>query len=259
MDRNRHAVPTLATAALAAFVLGLALSVGSAQPYTGGGTPPVPHCREQHAQDFLIRGNWQTKARMSPEERASRRALAERAVRYRTEHYGYFEGFGRPEWNERTPMQNAERTTFFGKPVKLNRRILPALSCVEAAIRAECTATPYQPQRLSGIRDRNTYHNGEVSNHVYGIAIDVDPTRNTCCHCVAPWNEHPLCRAHTETIWERMVMPECWVRVFERYGFYWLGHDQLEDTMHFEFLGEPDRILDTTHPPPSPDAGAALP
>ena len=23
----------------------------------------------------------------------------------------------------------------------------------------------------------------------------------------------------------------------------WLGHDALQDTMHFEFLGDPDRIL----------------
>jgi hypothetical protein len=33
------------------------------------------------------------------------------------------------------------------------------------------------------------------------------------------------------------------VQAFERFGFYWLGHDALQDTMHFEFLGDPDRIL----------------
>ena len=32
------------------------------------------------------------------------------------------------------------------------------------------------------------------------------------------------------------------VEVFEKYGFYWLGHDRLEDTMHFEFLGQPELI-----------------
>ena len=37
-------------------------------------------------------------------------------------------------------------------------------------------------------------------------------------------------------------MPECWVRAFEKYGFYWLGHDTLMDTMHFEFLADPNRI-----------------
>jgi len=34
-------------------------------------------------------------------------------------------------------------------------------------------------------------------------------------------------------------MPYCWVEVFESYGFYWLGRDKLQDTMHFEFLGDP--------------------
>jgi hypothetical protein len=40
-----------------------------------------------------------------------------------------------------------------------------------------------------------------------------------------------------------MAMPECWVHAFERFGFYWLGHDVLKDTMHFEFLGDPDKIV----------------
>ena len=41
-----------------------------------------------------------------------------------------------------------------------------------------------------------------------------------------------------------MAMPKSWVEVFEKYGFYWLGHDVLQDTMHFEFLGEPEKILE---------------
>jgi hypothetical protein len=35
------------------------------------------------------------------------------------------------------------------------------------------------------------------------------------------------------------------VDTFERFGFYWLGNDVLEDTMHFEFLGDPDKIIKT--------------
>ena len=50
-----------------------------------------------------------------------------------------------------------------------------------------------------------------------------------------------------------MAMPECWVHAFERFGFYWLGHDVLQDTMHFEFLGDPDRIVKG-----APTAPAAL-
>ena len=35
------------------------------------------------------------------------------------------------------------------------------------------------------------------------------------------------------------------MHAFERYGFYWLGHDVLMDTMHYEFLGDPDKIRRT--------------
>ena len=81
-----------------------------------------------------------------------------------------------------------------------------------------------------------------MTNHIYGIAIDVDPDINTCCGCVPPWNDAPRCKRPAKTEYDRMVMPECWVHAFERYGFYWLGHDVLRDTMHFEFLGDPERI-----------------
>lgn len=237
-------------------------------------TPPAGGdgiaCNEQRPIDYLIRGNWVTKARMPREEIQRRRELAAQAVRFRTEHYGYFEGFGRPEWNARSPMQNAAGTRFMGIRLRVNASIHPALACVEQAIQAQCTSTPYRAQRLSGIRDRNTYHNGEVSNHVYGIAIDIDPSINTCCGCVPPWTDHPLCAEEVSSIFERMQMPECWVRQFERFGFYWLGRDTLQDTMHFEFLADPDQItpaagtaparlapIDTPWPTPVPARRAA--
>jgi len=80
-----------------------------------------------------------------------------------------------------------------------------------------------------------------VSNHLFGIAIDIDPDRNPCCGCVEPWPSHPACKAAKKDPYEMSELPRCWVQAFERYGFYWLGRDQLHDTMHFEFLGDPDR------------------
>jgi hypothetical protein len=220
--------------------------------------PPRPAngtaCNYQEPQGFLIRGNWATTREMSRDEQRERRDTARRAVDYRTEQYGYFSGFGSRSLNRSTPLDNAERTEFMGLRVRLNRKIIPALGCVEEQIRAECTDPVYTPRRLSGIRDRNTYHNGEVSNHVYGIAIDVDPTENTCCMCVAQWGDHPLCQRDVDSIYERMAMPECWVHVFERFGFYWLGRDRLQDTMHFEFLGDPDRIVRPRPASPTPAA-----
>lgn len=190
-------------------------------------------CNEQQAQDFLIRSNYLKDP-----------ALFQKAVEYRTRQYGYFPGFGDPSWNPHPPSYYAQATTFFGVPVTLNAKAIPALKCVEAALKAECSATPYQPQALSGLRMANSYHDFEVSNHVYGIAIDIDPMRNPCCNCTPgpAGPQNPLCQQPDTGPYSRMTMPECWVHVFERFGWYWLGHDVLRDNMHFEFLGDPDRI-----------------
>lgn len=209
-------------------------------------------CNEQEPQSFLIRANWQTKRHMERSELLGRRAVHQKAINYRTRNYGFFAPFGGAELNSTTPMANAVGLRLFDRPARLNRRIIPAARCVEREIARTCQ-DDYAPRRISGIRDRNTYHNNEVSNHVYGIAIDLDPRQNTCCNCVKEWRLHPLCQATPESIFERMVMPECWVRGFEKYGFYWLGHDRLMDTMHFEFLGDPEHILMSDGTPPHMD------
>lgn len=216
-------------------------------------TPPLPEnttqCNYQEPIEWLVRENFLPRWTQPAEEQRRRRALQAQVVRFRTENYGYFEGFGDSDWNEHPPTHYASRVEFMGLSVALNERIHPALACVEEQIRSEC-GDDYDPVRLSGIRTRNTYHNGQVSNHVYGIAIDVDPHLNTCCMCVAQWGDHPLCQREVESIYERMEMPPCWVHVFERFGFYWLGRDRLQDTMHFEFLGDPNHILQSDGPAP---------
>lgn len=254
---NRTNRVALAALASAAFALGVCVSApGGAQeegedarPWRERAAAEEILCNEQDPQPFLIRDNWLTRRDMTPDELRARRDVAQQAVRYRTESYGYFEGFGSPAWNDTTPLENARGLRLFDRPVRLNHRIMAAARCAEQEIARTCQDT-YEPRRLSGIRDRNTYHNGEVSNHVYGIAIDLDPQENTCCNCVKEWRLHPLCQATPASIFDRMVMPECWVRGFEKYGFYWLGHDQLMDTMHFEFLGDPAHVLRSDGPPP---------
>ncbi len=238
---RRTSVRGVIALAISAGVLGSMITAPLGAQESGEAAAPV-QCQEQTPEPGLIRGNWVVKARMPREEQQRRRQLAEQAIRIRTERYGRFPEFGRAEWNPHPPLHYARGIRVFGLPVRLHERIIPAVRCAERAITEACTATPYTPARLSGIRDRNTYHNGEVSNHVYGIALDIDPTRNSCCGCVAPWPDHPLCRLETDNIFDRMAMPECWVRQFQRFGFYWLGDDELRDTMHFEFLGDPDRI-----------------
>jgi hypothetical protein len=210
-------------------------------------TPPPPQsaCNEQSPQDFLVRGNF-----------LKTPGGNQRAIQYRTDTYGFFQGFGRPGPDARPPSASVVETTFMGLPVRMHRKVAPALACVEEEIRRSCTDHPYTAHALAGVRFKNTYRGGEVTNHIYGIAIDVDPSLNTCCGCVKPWNDAPRCHRPAKTEYDRMEMPECWVHAFERYGFYWLGHDVLQDTMHYEFLGDPDHILRSSGPPTArQDAG----
>ena len=255
---------------LVAFALAIPVLAGSpAQPAAGqdgpparrpkpapipDDAPPLPvngtDCNYQTPLPDMVRENFLPRWTQPPEEQQRRQGMQREAVRFRTENYGYFEGFGEAGWNDKKPTDLAERTEFMGLPVRLNTKVLPALACVEQVIGTECADDEYTPVRLSGIRTRNTYHNNQVSNHVYGIAIDVDPHLNTCCMCVAEWGDHRLCQSEVESIYERMAMPSCWVHVFERFGFYWLGRDRLQDTMHFEFLGDPDHVLKSEGRPP---------
>jgi hypothetical protein len=225
-----------------------AVDAVAAEPAEGGAdastdtvpAAPVSACNEQSPQDFLVRSNFLK----SP-------GGNQRAIQYRTETYGFFPGFGRPGADSRPPSAYTVDTTFMGLPVRMHRKVVPALACVEEEIKRSCADHPYTAHALAGIRFKNTYRGGEVTNHIYGIAIDVDPSLNTCCGCVKPWNDAPRCHRPAKTEYDRMEMPECWVHAFERYGFYWLGHDVLQDTMHYEFLGDPDHILRSQGPPPA--------
>jgi len=247
-----RAAPLAVTALASAIVAPAAVaarpsaSVTSAAAATRAAAPPTPTepaslCNEQTPQSFLVDAHFDSFNATGGSARAWKQLL-DRAVRYRTEQYGHVKGFGDETWNASTPVEQASLVTFFGVQVSIHRRIAPALACVETGIRAHCTDYPYQPYVLSGLRKRNTYLNGEVSNHVYGIALDVDPTRNPCCGCIGGWGESERCQ-NEKSKFQRMDMPRCWVTEFERFGFYWLGHAKIEDTMHFEFLADPSEIV----------------
>jgi hypothetical protein len=202
---------------------------------------PASACNEQSPQDFLVRGNF-----------LKAPGGNQRAIQYRTDTYGTVPGFGRSGPDSQPAQASVVATTFMGLPVRMHRKVVPALACVEEEIRLSCADHPYTARALAGIRFKNTYRGGEVTNHMFGIAIDVDPNLNTCCGCVKPWSDAPRCHGPVKSEYDRMEMPECWVHAFERYGFYWLGHDLLQDTMHFEFLGDPDKIARTTTTAASP-------
>jgi len=201
-------------------------------------------CVRQSAQQFLIDAHLHNHALTGTKAYTEWVTRLQRSIRYRTEQYGYYSGFGSRAWNPRPLAHQMRVAKFAGLSVVLHERVIPALHCVEQVIDRDCRETPYRPRSLGGARQTNTYFGGDVSNHVYGIALDIDPLENPCCNCVEPWRSNPKCRGK-KSDWERMAMPQCWVKAFEEYGFYWLGHDELKDTMHFEFLGDPSKAAVT--------------
>lgn len=221
MTLRRLSLVALAAAALAA----LAMPEAEADA--------APSCKPQRPQSFLVRGSYHKKGRIDPKRHA-------RSLDFRAKTYGKVEGFGTSKQNPDDASDFAQKTDFMGKGVSLHKKVVPHLACVEKEIKAHCKE-PYEVQALSGFRDHNTYRGGEVTNHLFGIALDIDPNRNPCCHCVEPWSDDPLCKKEAKSPYERAALPRCWIDTFEKHGFYWLGHDDLEDTMHFEFLGKPAR------------------
>ena len=193
-------------------------------------------CRVHSAQRFLERDSFVKHRLLQP-------TAHQKAVRWRVVHYGHVPGMGQEQWNSEKAISHATVIRFMGLPLRVHEKIVPPLRCVEERIRATCTSkrSRYVPKAIGGFRESNTYRGGEVSNHLFGIAVDIDPDRNPCCGCVEPWPEHALCKIDAKSVFERTALPKCWVESFERYGFYWLGRDTLRDTMHFEYLGNPDK------------------
>lgn len=152
-------------------------------------------------------------------------------------------------------------SSFMGLEVQMHTKVLPALKCVENDIQEKCMVEApmcghydqkgickkayteiYHPKVSYTMRTYNSYGGGEITNHLFGLAIDLDPDRNPCCGCKGPSLENPRCKWKTADA-ARADVPKCWVDSFRKYGFYWLGEDDMGDTMHFEFLGDPDKVV----------------
>lgn len=203
-------------------------------PHAGAQARARSVCRPQKPQAFLMRSHYVRNGMLDAKAHA-------RAVQYRVENYGSIPGIGSTESNPKRVSSQVVSMSFFGLPIVMHEKVAPALACVEHRIRQRCgdSESYYRPRAIGGLRTENTIRQGELSNHLFGIAIDIDPNRNPCCHCVAKWQTHKKCSIPSSSPYDRADLPRCWIAAFEHFGFYWLGHDRLEDTMHFEFLGKP--------------------
>lgn len=231
----------LAAAAAGLLALGAldALNLGGSEALAKGGKAPKGTfeygCRVQAPQKFLERRSFLHGGVLDMKMHAA-------AVRYLAERYGHVDDDVTPRYSAKSSHGQAKTVHFMGLPISVHAKIAPALACVEKKIRSTCTgAGRYTPHAVGGFRSANTYRGVEISNHLFGIAIDIDPDKNPCCGCVDPWPSNPICK-NPGPVTKRTALPKCWIKAFERFGFDWLGHDTLEDTMHFEFLGDPERI-----------------
>lgn len=142
---------------------------------------------------------------------------------------------------------------FMGKGFLMHEVVQEPLSCVERYIKSRCES--YEIKNISGWRPENSfkaqadYRQQEYSNHIFGLALDINPNDNPCCGCVKAWAKNPRClEENGAQVFEvgapigAHTIPACWVEAFKQYGFHWLGDDVLRDTMHFEFLAEPGSV-----------------
>ena len=190
-------------------------------------------CRVQPPQKFLERRSFLHKGIIDTKKQAE-------AVRWRTEHYGYPDEDTAHAAASASSHSQAKSVHFMGLPISIHAKVASALACVEKRL-LKAGGSRYKPRAIGGFREANTYRGVEVSNHLYGIAIDIDPDKNPCCKCVEPWPSNPICK-NPGDVTRRTTLPKAWIKAFEHFGFDWLGNDTLEDTMHFEFLGDPDKI-----------------
>src|SRR5688572_21775334 len=78
-------------------------------------------CKEQGVQSFLVRGNWFPKTNDPDKVKAARKQL-EDAIKYRTEKYGYFEGFGSKNGNPHPPKHYAKAVSFMGMSAQVHEK-----------------------------------------------------------------------------------------------------------------------------------------
>jgi hypothetical protein len=134
------------------------------------------------------------------------------------------------------PSREQVRTSFLGLPVRVHRKVAPALERVAKRL---ATAREHDPslrpflRRLSGgFAERTIAGTDRLSAHAFGIAIDLDKSMSDYWR----WQRKGPHR------WRNRI-PQAIVDAFEAEGFIWGGRWYHYDTMHFEYRPE---LLDAT-------------
>jgi hypothetical protein len=123
------------------------------------------------------------------------------------------------------------RVRFLGMPVRLHRRIAPALARVAARLaevrQRDRSIDPFLRRLSGGFSQRTIAGTDRASAHAFGIAIDLDKGRSDYWR----WQK-------TKPLRWRNRIPQAIVDAFESEGFIWGGRWYHYDTMHFEYRPE---------------------
>lgn len=118
------------------------------------------------------------------------------------------------------PETNLEVTSFQGKQVTVNKKIVNCLKAVDWDLTYKYK-TNYKLNVIGGynvVSAQNPPH----YFHAYGGAVDINPAQN------------PQCMGGCE-----YDLPKSWVKAFRAHGFYWGGKfPNHKDYMHFEWHGQ---------------------
>lgn len=121
-----------------------------------------------------------------------------------------------------SPGTNLMTYSLFGKEVTINKNIAPSLDNIQKEVNA--LNTGYSFDDIQTLNYRSKRGGGGLSLHSFGIAIDINPSRN------------PLQPGKRSEI--QMDIPESIINAFRKNGFFWGGDwTGYADPMHFEWYG----------------------
>jgi len=123
------------------------------------------------------------------------------------------------------------RVRFLGNPVRVHRKIAPALARVEQRLirarTADARLAPFLRRLSGGFAQRKIAGTDRISAHAFGIAVDLDSSQSDYWR----WQRDKPLR------WRNRI-PQAIVDAFEAEGFIWGGRWYHYDTMHFEYRPE---------------------
>ena len=123
---------------------------------------------------------------------------------------------------------------FLGLPVRMHRKVVPALERVAArienALATDPGLKPFLGRLSGGFAVRTIAGTTRTSPHAYGIAIDLDKSKSDYWR----WEGKQTLRLLR---WRNRI-PQAIVDAFEAEGFIWGGRWYHYDTMHFEYRPE---------------------